>query len=386
MIYSDYNGSAPICSEVKKYLIDRLNNDGPYANPNAIHFLGGKCLRAMEKARKTCAEVLGAKPDNIFFNSGSSEGISTIFYSIEKHCADKPEKRTIVISSMEHSATLNAAKNLESQGYKLEWIPTLPSGLIDFNFLDAYIPVKKKEIALVVVMAANNETGVIQPYKQIAALANSNGVLYFSDTTQLIGKDLFNFEQSGIDFAVASGHKVGALTGTGLLLAKEPTLLAPIIFGGGQEKGLRGGTQNYIGNETLAVALKAFQENAHKLENLKSMREKFERDLKHKLPSLVILGENSPRIPNTCFLAYPGVHGQAVQIELEGQNIFVTTSSACSDNEPVTSKVLKSMGVEDQVGRGAVRVSFGLCHRENDFEELQNAIVKAYYKLLKIKF
>src|SRR5690606_2263476 len=130
-----------------------------------------------------------------------------------------------------------------------------------------------------------------------------------------------------------------------------------LIFGGGQEGGLRGGTQNYIGNETLAVALKAFDEQKNELSKVKEYRLEFEKNIKEKFPEVVIVGEEAPRLASTTLIAYPGIHGQAVQIELESNDIFVTTSSACSDNQPETSKVLKAMSVGDDIGRGVVRIS-----------------------------
>jgi len=238
---------------------------------------------------------------------------------------------------------------------------------------------------MVSVMAANNETGVIQPFKEIADICTKSNVPYFCDTTQYIGKAPFNFNESGIDYAVTSGHKFGALTGCGVLLAKDKTTLKPIIIGGGQEKGLRGGTQNYLGNETIAVAITSTLENFGRIEELSKKRTEFEAKIKEKFPDVVIIGENAPRLATTTYIAYPGVHGQAVQIELESQGIFVTTSSACSDNEPVTSKVLKSIGVSDEIGRGVIRLSVGLCSPLEVYDKIFEALSKAYEKLVQIK-
>jgi cysteine desulfurase len=235
-------------------------------------------------------------------------------------------------------------------------------------------------------MAANNETGVIQDWQHIVSLCQKYSIPYFSDTTQWIGKTPFHFQNSGMDYAVMSGHKVGAMTGVGIVLAKDPSTLKPIIFGGGQERGLRGGTQNYLAIETLAVALKDNNENLQKMAALKQAREQFEASIKKQFPQVVIMGENAPRLATTTFISYPGIHGQAVQIELESQNIFVTTSSACSDNMPVTSKVLKAMKINDDVGRGVVRISLGPCAPVELYQELGTGLAKAYQKLEKIKF
>lgn len=383
MIYADYNGSAPVCDEVKNYLIERLNK-GPFANPNAIHALGGKILMAMEKARAQCAQSLGAKSHQLIFNSGATEGISEVFFSLLLE-AKAFGKDLIITSEIEHSAVVNCVKFFEARGFRVKKLPTFNSGEVDIGPLSTWLKEEKNKVAMVTCMAANNETGVIQPYLKIAQECQQHQVPYFCDTTQLIGKGEFNFAQSGIDYAVMSGHKIGAITGTGLLMAKDPSTLKCLIIGGGQERNLRGGTQNYLGNETLAVALKVAVDNLSKLPKQKAKREEFESKLQKEFPSVVVFGQQAQRLAGTTFLSYPGLHGQGVQIELESQNIFVTTSSACSDNEPVTSKVLKAMKIQDDVGRGAVRIGLGPDSPLEYYDQIYNGLSKAYQKLAKVR-
>lgn len=378
MIYADYNGSAPPCKDVIEYLIKRLK-EGPFANPNAIHYLGTKVLMAMENARMVCAKTLGANYNQIIFNSGATEGLSTAFHSV----LTQTDKRRIIISGIEHSSIVNTAQYYQEElGFKIDVVKTHKTGIVDLDHLKELIC---NDTAVISIMAANNETGIIQPYEEISSLCNEKGVPYICDTTQFIGKTLFNFKNCGADYAVMSGHKIGAMTGTGILLAKDPSKVKPIIIGGGQEKGLRGGTQNYLGYETLAVALNYFEKHLDNIEKLNDKRIEFEQKLKEKFPAIVIIGENSKRLASTTYVALPGIHGQAVQIELESQDIFVTTSSACSDNEPVTSKVLKAMGVTDEVGRGVVRISIGLCSDISMYDTILQALTKTYEKLGKIK-
>lgn len=377
MIYADYNGSAPICKNVREYLIKRLN-EGPYANPNAIHYLGQKVLMGMENARSICAKALGADFGQVIFNSGATEGITHAFYTVLE---DNP-KKTIITSEIEHSATANLCHYYKSKGYQLQYLPTLKNGIIDISLLADWI--KNEDLAMVTIMACNNETGVLQPYEEVSALCNEYQVPFVCDTTQLIGKQEFHFKKSGADFAILSGHKLGALTGTGIMMAKIPSQVKPLIVGGGQEKGHRGGTQNYIGIETLAVALKDFEENLNKIETLNKKREEFEAKIKCSFPSVVIMGEGAPRLAGTTFISLPGVHGQAVQIELESKDIFVTTSSACSDNQPVTSKVLRAMGITDKVGRGVVRISLGNCSPIENYDTIYHALSEIYKKLSKL--
>lgn len=385
MIYADYNGSAPICDEVKKFLINRLEQNGPYANPNTIHSIGVKIKGAMEKCRGLCAEVLGADPRQVIFLSGASEGISTIFHSVLDGITPTSKRKMIIISAIEHSAVLNTARYWEEKGYDLKIIPVTSDGVVEINEIENLINTHKETIALISIMAANNETGVIQPIENITKLATIYQIPVFSDTTQFIGKTQFHFKNSNLDFAVLSGHKVGALVGSGLILVKNPEKLRPLLHGGGQENGLRGGTQNYIANETLAVALKDFEKTMSQLAKQQECRLAFEQKIRKAFPSVVVVGDRASRLAGTTLIAYPGIHGQAVQIELESQNIFVSTSSACSDNEPVTSKVLRAMKVHDDIGRGVIRISLGVKDFEQNYEAIYNGLTKAYDKLKRIQ-
>ncbi len=384
MIYADYNGSAPLSSSVKNYLIERFEK-GPFANPNSIHQAGRLTHSAMEKARKICAKALGAKSKQLLLTSGATEGLSTVFHALLTRELVK-EKNIILTSQMEHSAVANNIKEYSSLfSYEVLEVNSLASGIIDFDHFQEIFDKHKDKIALVSIMAANNETGVINPYLEIAKLCHQNEVKYLCDTTQLIGKAPFHFENSLIDFAVVSGHKLGAMTGTGLLLAKNLYDIHPLIIGGGQEKGLRGGTQNYLGMETLAIVFEELDSKFKKISLMAKSRENFEIEIKKRFPEVVILGEKADRLATTTLISYPGLHGQAIQIELESHDIFVTTSSACSDNEPQTSKVLKAMGVDDKVGRGVVRISLGLDDPPEIYEEILEALKRAYSKLAQIK-
>ena len=381
MIYADYNGSAPLSLEVREYLLKRFDN-GPFANPNAIHYLGTKTLMGMENARAVCARILGSDFDQVIFNSGATEGISTVFNSI---LTAEKNKKIIIISGIEHSAIVNTAQHYVSHGFIVKSLPVNSDGIVDLEILKKWMDEDSNNIAMVAIMAANNETGVIQPFAEINSLCKKNKIPYLCDTTQFIGKMPFNFKESNIDFAVCSGHKLGALTGTGILLVKNPETLLPLIIGGGQEKGHRGGTQNYLGNETLAVALTTIEASFLNIDALTKKRIDFETKIKNAFPEVVIIGENALRLASTTYISYPGIHGQAVQMELESLDIFVTTSSACSDNMPVTSKVLKAMGIKDDIGRGVVRISLCLNSPLSFYDSLAESLIKTYTKLAKIK-
>lgn len=383
MIYADYNGSAPLLPSVKEYLTKRIQTD-LFANPNAIHSMGQKVFQGIEKCRQIISDIVGCYPDQLTFTSGASEGVSQVIFSVLEYA---PKNKNIVITSpLEHVVVPKTLKFYEERrGFKVEKVTITPSGVIQLESLKQLLEKYSGQVALVTIMAVNNETGVIQPYQEMAHLCQKYGVDFFCDTTQLIGKGDFHFEKSGIDYAVCSGHKVGALTGSGFVIAKDSTKLRPYIFGSSQEKGVRGGTQHYIGIETLAVALSDFNENKSRLSDLNQARIKFEAQLKAAFPEIVIVGEDAPRLAGTTLVAYPGIHGQAIQIELESHDIFVTTSAACLDNQPETSEVLKAMGVHDDVGRGVIRISLSYTQCEKDYQAIGEALKHSYQKLKKIK-
>jgi cysteine desulfurase len=383
MIYAEYNGSSPLLRPVREYLKTRLDSN-LFANPNAIHSLGQKLSRGMTKSRQIISEIMGCHPDQIIFNSGSSEGISQIFHSILEK--SDQTKKIIVTSPIEHSVIPNALSYYERfKGFKVLYVDIDQEGRVLISHLEKILKENEDKIAMVTIMAVNNETGVFQPYKEIAELCFNEGIEYFCDTTQLIGKGEFHFDQSGLDYAVCSGHKLGALSGSGFLIAKDPTKLLPLVFGSTQEKGLRGGTQHYLGIETLAIALTDFEQNKNNLSSLKEAKLSFEKSVKNDFPEVKIIGEAAPRLSGTTLIGYPGIHGQAVQIELESHDIFVTTSAACLDNQPETSKVLKAMGIQDHIGRGVIRISLSYSQGMNEYSNIAEALKGAYTKLGKIQ-
>ncbi len=381
MLYADYNGSAPLLPEVKEYLKKRLDSE-LFANPNAIHSMGQKLFKGMEKCREVIAQAVGAYPDQIIYNSGASEGISTILHSILEYT----DKKIVITSPLEHAAMMKAlAWYQERRGIQILNVEIDRDGFVQIAHLKTLLEQNKGKVALVTIMASQNETGVIEPMEAISKICQEFKVPFFPDTTQFIGKAEFHFENSGADYAVCSGHKIGALSGSGFIIAKDPTMLNPIVFGSTQEKGLRGGTQHYIGVETLAVALSDFHQKHKSLKELNNARLWFEKEMKKTFPGTVIVGENAERLPGTTLIGYPGIHGQAVQIELESHDIFVTTSAACADNQPETSAVLKAMGVTDDIGRGVIRISLSYSHGQREYEQIADALKNAYGKLLKIQ-
>ncbi len=382
MIYADFNASSTLCPVVKKYLLERIES-GPFANPNSGHHLGRKLMSGIENSRTMIGTILNADPEQIIFNSGSTEAITTIFHSVLTQ-TNSQMKPLVLISQIEHPVTQETSYLYESKGFTVETIPTKANGVIDIDYLRNITDKYQDKIAMISIMAANNETGVLQPISLISELTHKADAVFVCDTTQFIGKENFDFKKSGIDYAVMSGHKIGALIGTGFMLIKNPTDLKPLFVGGGQENNLRSGTQNYLGIETLAIALDHYKKNRDKLDKLKTAKLEFEKKLKEEIDGATVLGENASRLATTTYVSFPGLHGQSIQLELEAQDIFVTTSSACSDDKPSASGVLSSMGISDAMARGSIRISLSIDSDLNDYKKILDALKYTVNKLNKI--
>lgn len=380
MIYADYNSTAPLIPAVKEYLTKRFDTEF-FANPNALHTRGREVKEILENARNYCAQFIDAAPSQIYFTSGSTEALNWAIHSLLSY-----RKRQVVISSdQEHMAVRKLLEVLNiTQEITLILIPTKSNGEIDSDQAVSLIQHHREDLAFVTCIAASNETGVIHSLSKIMAICKQENIPFLADTTQLIGKQDFSFKNSNFDMAVISGHKLGALPGSGILISKHREYLSPLILGGQQEGGFRAGTENYIGIETMSIALSEIPAHLALFQDFAVIKENFENKLKQTFPKIVILGENANRIPNTSYISFPQIHSQALQIELESNDIFVTTSSACSDNEPHTSISITAMGLSDKVGRGAIRLSFAPETTQQDLENVYNAIKAAVTKLEKL--
>ncbi len=380
MLYLDYNGSAPLRSSVENFLKTRLENRGPYANPNASHFLGSKCLMAIEKSRRNLAKFLDCENHQIIFNSGSTEGISSVFLHTYFKFKDT-DRKIILVSDTEHAAPINESTFLENHGFKTVFIPTKRDGETDLDFLQKCFIEHKNEIALVAIMAANNETGVIQPYERIAKMCQEVNAPYLCDTTQILGKASFSFKNCDADFITVSGHKLGALPGVGALILKTPNEFIPTIHGGNQESGLRGGTQNYVGIESLNVAVEELMQKSDCHQKIEQLRDDFETKLVEKFSNIIIFGKNANRICNTSFISLPNTNASDIQDALQMQKIFVTTSSACSDQSSKSSRVLSKMNIPENQASGAVRISFCSSNTKEDFQQAFDVLSNIYEKI-----
>ena len=340
-IYLDYNATVPLLKEVKKSLIDCMDI-GPL-NASSIHYYGRKGKDIIDYARTYIGKLINSSKKNIVFTSSATEAINLLFSNFE----------TIVVSSIEHLAVLSS-----SRGDHI--IPVNRDGVIDLNFLDLYLKKLKKinKNTLVSVMWVNNETGVIQPIQDVVKIAKKHECLIHCDAAQALGKIRINMEEIGLDFLTLSGHKIGAPTGVGALIYNDNVNLIPQILGGGQEKGMRAGTENILGIKGFGEAAKIMTST---LENdstqVKYLRDYFLDKIKVLTPETIIFGENVSRVANTILMALPSIPGDLALMKFDLESFSVSSGSACSSGKISKSHVVSAMGY-DKLSSNSVRISF----------------------------
>ena len=339
-IYLDYNATVPILKEVKKSLIDCMDV-GPL-NPSSIHYYGRKGKEIIDIAKINIGELVNTNKNNIIFTSSATEAINLIFSNFEN----------IIVSSIEHLAVLSSSRSNHI-------IPVNQDGIVDLNSLELYL---KKNVTnniqiLISVMWVNNETGVIQPIKDVIKIAKKYGCLVHCDAAQALGKIKINLEEIELDFLTISGHKIGAPSGIGALVYNDKINLMPQILGGGQEKGMRAGTENILGIKGFGEAARLIKTKGNNCSEVEFLRDYFQNKIKSLSPETIIFGEKSDRVANTILMALPKVPGDLALMKLDLECFSVSSGSACSSGKISKSHVVSAMGYE-KLASNSVRFSF----------------------------
>lgn len=359
-IYLDYNATAPLRPEALAAMQPLLQ--GPH-NASSIHYFGRKGRKAVETARDQIAALLGLPAGQIIFNSGATEGNNTVLRHFDGE--------RILISATEHPSIIEAAPAAEK-------IPVNTQGLIDLAALEKLL--KAEKTALVSVMFANNETGVIQPVQEIAALAHKHGALFHCDAVQAAGRIAIDMPTLGIDFLTLSAHKLGGPQGVGALALGLCGVTPTLLHGGGQEKRARAGTENVAGIAGFGAAAKAAQDHLHDFQVLEKLCNELESALIKHHPDTVIFGQDAPRIANTTLFAAPDLAAETALIALDLDGIAVSNGSACSSGRVEPSHVLRAMKIDPALAAGAIRISLGWATQPGDIEAFIAAWTKLYQR------
>ncbi len=351
--YLDHNATSPLKGEVRQALIAAL--DAPAANASSIHAEGRFARALLEAARANVATLVGASPREVVFTSGGSEAIAAAIRGMADRAA--PDKRRIVVSAIEHSAVLDAARALSPFGFECVEVKSPQTGCIDAG---AFASALDDHTVLACLQAANNETGVIQPVAEAGAACRAAGVPFLIDAVQAAGKIPIDREGWNADLLALSAHKLGGPQGAGALIVRGGLTMAPLIAGGAQERRRRGGTEAVAALSAFGAACAAaVRDLEQEAERLLTLRGRLESELRAIAPGVRIHGEGVLRLPNTINAAFPGVSGETLVIALDLAGFAVSTGSACASGAVTPSHVIRAMGYGDEEARGAVRVSLG---------------------------
>ncbi|HUU25765.1 MAG TPA: cysteine desulfurase family protein [Methyloceanibacter sp.] len=362
--YLDYNATAPLRAEVREAVVAALSLEG---NPSSVHQEGRAARAAIEDARAKVAALVGARPEEVIFTSGGTEANAQALTAPAGedswHC---------YLSAIEHPSVLSGGR---FHPETTTIIPVTPDGIVDLGVLAANLEKHKPGgwRPLVSLMAANNETGAIQPVAEAAAIVHQAGGVLHSDTVQAAGRIPLDIEALGADMVTLSAHKIGGPKGIGALVLTEGVGVEALIRGGGQERRRRAGTENLTGIVGFGVAAElAAVELAH-MDRVAKLRDALEEGVRRIAPDAVVLSASVPRLPNTVCLAVPGLKAETLVIGLDLAGIAVSAGSACSSGKVEASHVLAAMGVAPQIAHGAIRVSLGFGSENTDIQRYLGA-------------
>jgi cysteine desulfurase len=337
-----------------------------YANPNSIHREGQKARNLIEKSRISIAEYIGCKSDEIIFTSCATESNNLAIIGLAE---SYPNKNHIITTPIEHKSVLMPLKHLSQKGYRIDFLKIDKNGIIDLEHLKSLITNKTLAVC---VIHGNNETGVLQNIKEIGKLCKEKEVIFFTDAVQSFCKE--DLPTDFIDMFSISGHKINGPKSIGILYKKENVKLKPIILGGGQEKGLRSGTESPQLIYSLYKAVDYWYKNKENLTNhLKNLQTYFEKHIKENIPDIEVVSQSVERLPNISNIIFPKVDAQSLIIALDSEGIAVSSGSACSSGTPTPSHVLTAYGYSEKEALSSVRFSFGIF---NTLDEINTALEK----------
>jgi len=362
LIYLDNAASTKIHETVLKEMLPYLKEQ--YGNPSSIHRYGRNARKAVKKARKQIANLINADPSEILFTSGGTESNNMVLFGVKKN----PESR-IITSSIEHDAILEPCKILTKEGFDIIYLPVNNYGLVDPLILKNNLT---ENTSLVSIMFGNNEVGTIQPIADLAKICKEKNILFHTDAVQAVGKIPIDVKKLGIDMLSISSHKINGPKGIGALYVRNGISINPLILGGGQEKGLRSGTENVANIVGFGQACELARVNL--LDNsakMKGLRDYLSNKIIQEIPEVTINGHPVNRLPNNVHLTFLGVNGEDLLIKLDENGIAASTGSACSVQIQKASHVLKSMGFSHEQITGSLRLTIGI---SNNLEEMDKVV------------
>jgi cysteine desulfurase len=373
-VYLDWNATTPVATEVVDAMLPYLREH--FGNPSSGHPYGLRARTALEEAREKVAALIGAGAGDILFTSGGTEANNLAIRGTTEARADR---RHVLTSVIEHPAVKLPCDTLEWRGWRVTWLPVDADGRVRVEDAAAALDAAGADTALVTLMHANNETGVLQPVAEVAALAHRHGATVHTDAAQSVGKVPVSVDALGVDLLTLVGHKLGAPKGVGALYVRPGTPLRPFVLGGGQERGLRPGTENVPYAVGLGIACElARRRLRHGTEAQVALRERLWERLRAEVPGLALNGHVTERLPNTLNVRFPGVKGSDVLAA--APEVAASTGSACHEGGESASAVLRAMGIPEAEALGTVRLSLGPDTSEAQVDRAAAALAAAWRK------
>ncbi|WP_022666971.1 cysteine desulfurase NifS [Desulfospira joergensenii] len=369
VIYTDNNATTKVADEVIQEMLPYFGE--MYGNPSSMYTFGDKVGKKIKEARQRVAGLINADPEEIVFTSCGTESDNA---AINAALTAFPDKKHIITSVVEHPAILNLCKYLEKKrGYKVTFVPVDKKGRLDMDTLYSSM---SKDTAVISIMWANNETGMIFPVEEIAKKAGEKGILFHTDGVQATGKIPIDVKKAGIDMLSLSGHKIHAPKGVGVLYVKKGLKFSPFLIGGHQESGRRGGTENTVSIIGLGKACELARENLSQMNtHVKDLRDYLQNRLLEKIPSCSVNGELESRLPNTLSIGFDAVEGESILMLLDQEGICASSGSACTSGSLDPSHVLMAMDVPYKSAHGTIRFSLSHYNTKEEMDKIVNAMV-----------
>ena len=363
-VYFDHNATTYMREEVIEAMLPFLHTR--FGNASSLHFFGQENRGVIDEARDHIASFLGAEPAEVIFTSGGTESDNMAIRGVVRALREKVPEPHLITSSIEHPAVLRTCESLEKEGVSVTYLPCRKDGSVNAADLEKAIT---DRTILASIMISNNETGVIQPVKEISGIVRPRGIILHVDAVQGMGKIPVDVGELGVDLLSISAHKFYGPKGIGALYVRRGTPIEPVYTGGHQEEGLRPGTENIpaiVGfGEACRLSAGHLEEE---MARIGALRDRLQEGILEKVPNVHINGAGASRVSNTCNVTVPGIEGEAMSLNLSMLGFALSSGSACATGDSEPSYVLRAMGLDSVEAQGALRISLGICNTDDDVD------------------
>lgn len=378
-VYLDHAATTPVAPEVLQAMEPFWER--AFGNPSAIYTLGQEARDAVERAREQVAMLVHADADEVYFTSGGTESDNWAIKGVARALGNR--KNHLITTPVEHHAVLEACETLREWGWEITLVPVDSTGLVDPEDVRRAITPRT---GLITVMHANNEVGTIEPIAEIGAIAREHGISFHTDAVQTVGKVPVDMDALNVDMLTLSAHKLYGPKGVGALVVRRGTPIRPLLDGGGQERGRRGGTYNVPGIVGLgAAAERAMRYGTQEMEQVRALRDRLVKGIVERVPDTVLTGHPVQRLPNNAHLAFADVEGESLVLSLDAVGIYCSAGAACSSGDTEPSHVLVAMGIEPRLIEGSVRFTLGKDNTEEQIDYTVEQVARAVQKLRSLR-